>query len=181
MPLTLTFAGWRLWFVSGRFWKDVTGRRCPGRCGCLACPGCGLALGSWLWGCRCGVVALGLSLWGGLCGVVVVGWSLWGGRPGDCACRRCGLSPRVRGILRLGFGRVQAKRSIPACAGDPARAELGRCFESVYPRVCGGTLYTSAQALQWAGLSPRVRGILMIPAYRAPCGRSIPACAGDPR
>ena len=57
----------------------------------------------WLW-LGPGVVpwgrALGWSPWGR-----ALGWSPWGrraGRPGDCACRRCGLSPRVRGILRRG-------------------------------------------------------------------------------
>ena len=52
--------------------------------------------------------------------------------------------------------------------------------ERVYPRVCGGTTYTSVHSGVTAGLSPRVRGNHM--QWLAPKvdARSIPACAGEP-
>ena len=51
---------------------------------------------------------------------------------------------------------------------------------SVYPRVCGGTLYSSMNSLRCFGLSPRVRGnrAPRLQLRRSP--RSIPACAGEP-
>ena len=50
-----------------------------------------------------------------------------------------GLSPRVRGNRRRMVGRMQGRRSIPACAGEPgARGRPCRACR-VYPRVCGGT------------------------------------------
>ena len=111
-----------------------------------------------------------------------------------------GLSPRVRGNLRLqqpGFG---AARSIPACAGEPPQnfvvdANNGVyprvCGEpagghetsagaGVYPRVCGGTATSSRTTSPSTGLSPRVRGNPYWSHNRGRCRRSIPACAGEP-
>ena len=51
----------------------------------------------------------------------------------------------------------------------------------VYPRVCGGT---SSRTFLWitsTGLSPRVRGNPKIAGFCLKNGRSIPACAGEPR
>ncbi len=52
--------------------------------------------------------------------------------------------------------------------------------ESVYPRVCGGTLGGTSPALTTRGLSPRVRGNRCFFATAASCSGSIPACAGEP-
>ncbi len=51
-----------------------------------------------------------------------------------------GLSPRVRGNLRLGLEHNAGQRSIPACAGEPRPQASRRGRVQVYPRVCGGTL-----------------------------------------
>ena len=91
-----------------------------------------------------------------------------------------GLSPRVRGNPPpCGHARPHGG-SIPARAGEPwwTWATAGSC--RVYPRACGGTAATSADAGSLRGLSPRVRGnLLRIPGSCA-CSGSIPARAGEP-
>ena len=52
--------------------------------------------------------------------------------------------------------------------------------QTVYPRVCGGTLRRRTVRGDGAGLSPRVRGNQEADAIRCYDGRSIPACAGEP-
>ena len=91
-----------------------------------------------------------------------------------------GLSPRVRGNPR--FGRRQGSRqgSIPACAGEPASTRRHTQRRWVYPRVCGGTSERSAITPLTAGLSPRVRGNLLVVYAQGNSGGSIPACAGEP-
>ena len=69
-----------------------------------------------------------------------------------------GLSPRVRGNHARAESSCRARGSIPACAGEPYRTSSKPCRESVYPRVCGGTAFTSAHSRHAHGLSPRVRG-----------------------
>ena len=54
--------------------------------------------------------------------------------------RRHGLSPRVRGNPGSVRFRPGARRSIPACAGEPCSAPATWIPARVYPRVCGGTL-----------------------------------------
>ena len=92
-----------------------------------------------------------------------------------------GLSPRVRGNPLCGFLDYPPERSIPACAGEPSCPRGASHGRGVYPRVCGGTFTAvqSAEALQ--GLSPRVRGNLLEMEPLFLVGRSIPACAGEPR
>ena len=51
-----------------------------------------------------------------------------------------GLSPRVRGNLRLQLQGRNSRGSIPACAGEPARRADAVGPGRVYPRVCGGTI-----------------------------------------
>ena len=72
--------------------------------------------------------------------------------------RRTGLSPRVRGNLRVVSKPSLTFGSIPACAGEPRSASLDAASYRVYPRVCGGTLRRSAGCAACWGLSPRVRG-----------------------
>ena len=91
-----------------------------------------------------------------------------------------GLSPRVRGnqvqeghiLLRAG--------SIPACAGEPYILPAGAWANTVYPRVCGGTLLTWPALRSGWGLSPRVRGNLDANRALLRGVGSIPACAGEP-
>ena len=91
-----------------------------------------------------------------------------------------GLSPRVRGNLRLSATETGDPRSIPACAGEPhVRTESERVHE-VYPRVCGGTLVFGGTDKSYKGLSPRVRGNPGGTRPGASLAGSIPACAGEP-
>ena len=94
---------------------------------------------------------------------------------------RGGLSPRVRGNLFQKFVGIVVPGSIPACAGEPRGERGGQGHQRVYPRVCGGTEATEAMLTELSGLSPRVRGNpRRTPPATSP-GRSIPACAGEPR
>ena len=91
-----------------------------------------------------------------------------------------GLSPRVRGNRSPRAAGNIRRRSIPACAGEPIRAESPSDIMKVYPRVCGGTVYSVAQGRDVLGLSPRVRGNRDFVHRLLPPQRSIPACAGEP-
>ena len=91
-----------------------------------------------------------------------------------------GLSPRVRGNPSLAAPAGCWRRSIPACAGEPAGARHSRQHTGVYPRVCGGTLTVLLLALVAIGLSPRVRGNRQVLRSRVASAGSIPACAGNP-
>ena len=101
--------------------------------------------------------------------------------------RRCraqgqgrGLSPRVRGNLAVHSRHATHWRSIPACAGEPAAAALPYQEDKVYPRVCGGTMFSSYWSRRRTGLSPRVRGNQESRQRLLDTGGSIPACAGEP-
>ena len=93
--------------------------------------------------------------------------------------RRIGLSPRVRGKPLKRTCRIILGGSIPACAGEAARAASAKRAKTVYPRVCGGSNAQVSQPWPAEGLSPRVRGKRMgFCAIDTPEG-SIPACAGE--
>ena len=92
-----------------------------------------------------------------------------------------GLSPRVRGNPDEGRAIIGYSRSIPACAGEPARGWLPSPSPRVYPRVCGGTGDRTVLDGLRGGLSPRVRGNRRTRVYPLTPGRSIPACAGEPQ
>ena len=69
-----------------------------------------------------------------------------------------GLSPRLRGNDTRSASRSDAKRSIPALAGERQVALLRKPIVRVYPRACGGTpCRTLVCWFSW-GLSPRLRG-----------------------
>ena len=70
----------------------------------------------------------------------------------------CGLSPRVRGNQGMLTTRIGSRRSIPACAGEPAVNRMMPSAPRVYPRVCGGTCAAEVRPTLRRGLSPRVRG-----------------------
>ena len=95
--------------------------------------------------------------------------------------RVLGLSPRVRGNLSQCSFPILRFRSIPACAGEPATWRRKRTRFWVYPRVCGGTSSSRRRRARNDGLSPRVRGNQSSYSVRYRLGRSIPACAGEPR
>ena len=72
--------------------------------------------------------------------------------------------------------------SIPACTGEPIKLSrpLRLRFFGVYPRVYGGTTDYCCWHDSTSGLSPRVRGNLVVN-LGAPSGQgSIPACTGEP-
>ena len=98
----------------------------------------------------------------------------------EARAQAAGLSPRVRGNRRR-YGRAsRPQRSIPACAGEPPSPCFRVWLDSVYPRVCGGTVMKPRTPRDWAGLSPRVRGNRHNRLRSGECRRSIPACAGEP-
>ena len=91
-----------------------------------------------------------------------------------------GLSPRVRGSLLNTIVTLITSRSIPACAGQPARQTRRLDKPGVYPRVCGAAHPCLYPASCPAGLSPRVRGSRYTDGATRPRPGSIPACAGQP-
>ncbi len=91
-----------------------------------------------------------------------------------------GLSPRVRGNRGRSSRAARPGGSIPACAGEPSKADAAPRRARVYPRVCGGTSPRSACLQCVMGLSPRVRGNPQPPRSWVVDGGSIPACAGEP-
>ena len=93
-------------------------------------------------------------------------------------CR--GLSPRVRGNLNHVRISKSQHGSIPACAGEPLVPSPSGPRTQVYPRVCGGTVFTFRFLFPMMGLSPRVRGNRIQTDRVNATGGSIPACAGEP-
>ena len=91
-----------------------------------------------------------------------------------------GLSPRVRGNPQMEADALAARRSIPACAGEPGSPRYGYRIAEVYPRVCGGTVGGWNIRSFYAGLSPRVRGNPGYEPLDTGTLGSIPACAGEP-
>ena len=95
---------------------------------------------------------------------------------------RCrGLSPRMRGNHDVHEKELALVRSIPAHAGQPARAAKVHQARWVYPRACGATFVAAAARSPATGLSPRMRGNRLCPYLPAPIRRSIPAHAGQPK
>ena len=94
---------------------------------------------------------------------------------------KAGLSPRMRGNPPVVSQLSDAGRSIPAYAGEPASDPCGRGDAGVYPRVCGGTTYSTGGCTTPPGLSPRMRGNRGLSWSGLRRTRSIPAYAGEPR
>ena len=86
----------------------------------------------------------------------------------------------MRGNHTLPAANITITRSIPACAGEPARCHITPLVHTVYPRVCGGTRRVRSFRYSEEGLSPRVRGNHRPAALVTTQTRSIPACAGEP-
>ena len=91
-----------------------------------------------------------------------------------------GLSPRGRGNRKGKSAKGSSGRSIPAWAGEPERQERQREQWKVYPRVGGGTWFTSLVVSSVRGLSPRGRGNRSTTKVKSCMRRSIPAWAGEP-
>ena len=87
----------------------------------------------------------------------------------------------MRGNPRAAFAIPGTGGSIPACAGEPWKWKVTSHAPSVYPRVCGGTRASRAVGAACHGLSPRVRGNLVLEDGMIRGTGSIPACAGEPR
>ena len=91
-----------------------------------------------------------------------------------------GLSPRLRGNRTFAAAAASLWGSIPALAGEPLPPLHHRPPDPVYPRACGGTNRIIAANCARSGLSPRLRGnLLLLPRYGLATG-SIPALAGEP-
>ena len=91
--------------------------------------------------------------------------------------------PRVCGGTYVSLSRMwmTIMGGTPACAGEPAiPARLQACGRWGNPRVCGGTVVESSHVGARQGLSPRVRGKLIINTGWRNGSGSIPACAGEP-
>ena len=95
--------------------------------------------------------------------------------------RRGGLSPPVRGNPLWAAARDESLGSIPACAGEPSWTARHLRRAQVYPRLCGGTGGRRLAGAAGRGLSPPVRGNPSSAGSARRIGRSIPACAGEPR
>ncbi len=91
-----------------------------------------------------------------------------------------GLSPHVRGSRLRSFRRRQARRSIPACTGEPSFYFPGAFDCGVYPRMYGGASVSKVICARWYGLSPHVRGSLIRGMQSQHRRGSIPACTGEP-
>ena len=87
----------------------------------------------------------------------------------------------MRGNRHARYPAPASPRSIPACAGEPRPTGRGYGDREVYPRVCGGTKPRFAPRFPCWGLSPRVRGNRRKYRPAPTSGRSIPACAGEPK
>ena len=91
-----------------------------------------------------------------------------------------GLSPRVRGN-RLLVGRLlRGEGPIPARAGEPPSPRREPWVRGAYPRACGGTDLRSTSRRLGGGLSPRVRGNLVVTSEDPLAAGPIPARAGEP-
>ena len=100
--------------------------------------------------------------------------------PRPCACRDCGLSPRVRGSRTGTNASSRDARSIPAGAGQPVVQIIPAVVCQVYPRGCGAAVLSNEGSQVAPGLSPRVRGSLKLDVTCPDRSGSIPAGAGQP-
>ena len=69
---------------------------------------------------------------------------------------------------RTGHSLVFRKKSVPACAGATGLSRPLPTGTRVYLRLCGGTDEEKETVWHWAGLSPRVRGHLLLAHHRLP-------------
>ena len=91
-----------------------------------------------------------------------------------------GLSPRVWGNPSCHACAFVISGSIPTCVGQPLAVLAGPAARTVYPHVCGATLFLLPQRSTMSGLSPRVWGNQAVGLVYTRMGRSIPTCVGQP-
>ena len=105
-----------------------------------------------------------------------------GGTGAGSAAAPClsGLSPRMRGNRPVGSAVTGGEGSIPAYAGEPPTPSGVIGPGPVYPRVCGGTQAIACLRHAASGLSPRMRGNLVVRRRSGGFHGSIPAYAGEP-
>ena len=77
-----------------------------------------------------------------------------------------GLSPPMRGNLAAGVACAVGRGSIPAHAGKPLCLESRLLPLQVYPRPCGETPQPPPLVVPIKGLSPPMRGNLLLVASR---------------
>ena len=75
---------------------------------------------------------------------------------------------------------VKGKCPLPACTGKPLVGQLSEIRQTVYPRVYGETNGPRTRGWCSIGLSPRVRGNLVVGLVQVDGLGSIPACTGKP-
>ena len=90
-----------------------------------------------------------------------------------------GLSPQVRGTERPDLAHGLPQRFIPAGAGNRFRSAHRWDRITVYPRRCGEQAELAVDLLEFAGLSPQVRGTVAMQRTKALGLRFIPAGAGN--
>ncbi len=90
-----------------------------------------------------------------------------------------GSSPRARGTREPHRLELDARRFIPACAGNAAAPSTRRVARSVHPRVRGERTRGGQRAAAARGSSPRARGTPLAELGPDPRRRFIPACAGN--
>ena len=100
--------------------------------------------------------------------------------PSQAAPVPLGLSPHVRGNRHTAERPRRADGSIPACTGKPAACRTPSTPTTVYPRMYGETARCVTALRRTDGLSPHVRGNLVVVHRRHSPQRSIPACTGKP-
>ena len=107
---------------------------------------------------------------------------LRGGTGGELLTRPLvvGLSPLARGNLQRVKVQDAILGPIPACAGEPHPCRLHTPADRAYPRLRGGTCWSSLGAVSRRGLSPLARGNLVPAKPVPPVSGPIPACAGEP-
>ena len=92
-----------------------------------------------------------------------------------------GLSPPLRGTVRVPGRAAVNSRFIPAPAGNSLSSRPPGTAHSVYPRPCGEQYLFPAVFVPVHGLSPPLRGTgpprrwipLRCPVYPRPCGEQI--------
>ena len=92
-----------------------------------------------------------------------------------------GSSPHARGTHDRHRGRNHRRRFIPACAGNASPRCSTSGNSAVHPRMRGERPQGNAKGLVHSGSSPHARGTPGRRRRPSPCGRFIPACAGNAR
>ena len=92
-----------------------------------------------------------------------------------------GSSPRMRGKPAVIYPRLGARRIIPAHAGQTEKSHQKQWFAPDHPRACGANSTKYNARHMPTGSSPRMRGKPLRFLVFDPCGRIIPAHAGQTR